>query len=166
MNTVIIGNSGSGKTWLAQRLAQKNNALLIHLDEIFWMPGGFDEKRSPEARLSLVQKSKEAKNWVVEGVFGELASHYLQEAELVVWLDTPWPICAQRIKMRSSESNIHMNREQSDKNLQALLIWAEAYYSRTGFQSRMGHEKIFNAFNGKRERLHSPEQVLMFLKAS
>ena len=44
MKVVIIGNSGSGKTWLARQLAGNASVPLIHLDEIFWEPGGFDKK--------------------------------------------------------------------------------------------------------------------------
>lgn len=44
MKVVIIGNSGSGKTWLARKLAGNASVPLIHLDEIFWEPGGFDKK--------------------------------------------------------------------------------------------------------------------------
>lgn len=47
MKIVIIGNSGSGKTWLAKKLAT-NTTEIIHLDDLFWLPGGFDRKRSKE----------------------------------------------------------------------------------------------------------------------
>jgi len=36
MKAIIIGNSGSGKTWLAAQLAVHCGAPVAHLDEIFW----------------------------------------------------------------------------------------------------------------------------------
>ena len=71
MKVVIIGTSGSGKTWLATRLAACDSATVIHLDHLFWEPGGFDKKRSSDEVTSLIEKSKNAPSWVVEGVFGE-----------------------------------------------------------------------------------------------
>jgi adenylate kinase family enzyme len=73
MKVVVIGNSGSGKTWLATRLAACDSATIIHLDGLFWEPGGFDRKRSKDEVLSLIETSKRTSAWVVEGVFGELA---------------------------------------------------------------------------------------------
>jgi ATP-dependent protease HslVU (ClpYQ) ATPase subunit len=37
---VIIGNSGSGKSYLARRLSEQLTLPLIHLDALFWEPGG------------------------------------------------------------------------------------------------------------------------------
>lgn len=48
--TVIIGNSGSGKTFLARALAAGSGIPVIHLDEIFWQPGGFNRSVWPMKR--------------------------------------------------------------------------------------------------------------------
>ena len=45
MRTVILGNSGSGKTWLARKLTGCFSIPIIHFDDIFWEPGGFDKPR-------------------------------------------------------------------------------------------------------------------------
>jgi adenylate kinase family enzyme len=45
MRIIIIGNSGSGKTWLARQLAEDAPCPVIHLDDIFWEPGGFDKPK-------------------------------------------------------------------------------------------------------------------------
>ena len=69
MRTVIVGNSGSGKSWLAKRLGERTFAQVIHLDEIFWLPGGFNEKRSSSEVQNLVDSRKVDPDWIVEGVF-------------------------------------------------------------------------------------------------
>ena len=58
MKTIIIGNSGSGKTWLAKRLSTIFTAPVVHLDDIFWEPGGFDKKRSPKEIELLILQSQ------------------------------------------------------------------------------------------------------------
>jgi hypothetical protein len=89
---------------LANRLADYYSAPVVHLDNLFWEPGGFDKKRGRDEMLSLVQKSKLNSAWIVEGVFGELAEEYLLEAEDLVWLDLDWPSCKARLERRGSGS--------------------------------------------------------------
>jgi adenylate kinase family enzyme len=79
--TIIIGNSGSGKTWLANRLAANTETPVIHLDELFWQPGGFDQKRPLSEVERLIEQSKQRPSWIVEGVFGELAERYFDGAD-------------------------------------------------------------------------------------
>ena len=50
----------------------------------------------------LVAESKTADSWFVEGVCGELAERYLDEADPLVWLDIPWDICKARLLARGS----------------------------------------------------------------
>lgn len=42
---LIIGNSGSGKSWLAARLAEQLTIREVNLDTIVWQPGCFNPKR-------------------------------------------------------------------------------------------------------------------------
>ena len=135
MKIIIIGNSGSGKTWLATRLAVAISAPVVHLDDLFWEPGGFDKKRSREEVDHLIRQSKEGTSWVVEGVFGDLAELYCDVADLLVWLDIDWLICKTRLEERGSESKMHLDREQSEEGLRKLVEWAFHYYDRQGLCS-------------------------------
>lgn len=163
MKFVIIGNSGSGKTWLANQLAPYYGATIIHLDELFWMPGGFDRVRRQEEVLSLVQQSKKGTAWIVEGVFGELAEEYLAEAEALVWLDLEWALCRSRLEQRGSESKAHMSRTQSTDGLVRLIEWASQYYSRIDSRSREGHSRLVQAFTGTRFHLQTETAILEFV---
>lgn len=40
--TIVIGNSGSGKSWLAERLANQLDAQWIDLNAIHWEPDGYN----------------------------------------------------------------------------------------------------------------------------
>src|SRR5687767_13388029 len=79
MKLIIIGNSGSGKTWRATRLAATTKTSVVHLDEMFWEPGGFNHKRSSEELDRLITGTKHGTSWIVEGVFGELTEKYLMK---------------------------------------------------------------------------------------
>lgn len=164
MRIVIVGNSGSGKTWLARRLAGSNAGCVVHLDELFWAPGGFDRKRAPAERATLIAASKAADSWIVEGVFGELAEYFMDEAELLIWLDLAWPVCHQRLLRRGSESKAQMGREQSVAGLAELIDWAANYRIRGGGCSFAAHQRLFDRFGGERFRLTTESEVDSFLQ--
>ena len=166
MRTVVVGNSGSGKTWLARRLAEKAGGLVVHLDEVFWLPGGFNEKRDPSEVSRLIDAKRAETEWIVEGVYGNLARQFLPSALTLVWLDLPWSVCRLRLELRGSESKAHMDREQSDQGLRELLHWAEAYHSRQGSSGQAAHLAMFETFSGHRFRLRSETQVREYLDAA
>jgi len=165
MKVVIIGNGGSGKTWLAKQLASRFSSRLVHLDNVFWEPGGFDKKRKADDVSFLVQQTKSADSWIVEGVFGELAERYLDEAAALIWLNLDWETCKRRLEMRGSESKAHMSRIQSEAGLVKLIEWASEYWVRGDSRSFHGHERIFENFNGFRVKLRSEEEVTRFVNS-
>lgn len=165
MRAVIVGNSGSGKTWLADRLAEKFASPVVHLDDIFWLPGGFNEKRDPEKVSNLVKAARSEPDWIVEGVYGNLAQQFLPYASTFVWLEIPWSICRRRLEIRGSESKAHMGREQSEAGLRELVQWAETYSSRQGSSGHAANLALFESFNGGRYRLSSESKVLEYLDA-
>ena len=126
MRTVIIGNSGSGKTWLSRRLGSQFGVPVVHLHEICWLSGGFDAKREPAVVTEIISRETAAVKWIAEGVYGDLASEFLPAAQTLIWLDLRWPICKLRLGARGSESKSHMNHAQTKDGLKALIEWAEA----------------------------------------
>jgi len=139
------------------------SAPVVHLDDFFWEPGGFDKKRSVEQVELLIQQSKNGASWIAEGVFGELAEHYLDDAMFLVWLDIDWPLCKKRLQERGSESKRHLGRQQSKEGLLRLLEWASNYYDRQDLRSYEGHKALFEKFSGKKAYLNSESAVNKFL---
>ncbi|KAF0125938.1 MAG: hypothetical protein FD189_2365 [Elusimicrobia bacterium] len=159
MKIVILGNSGSGKTRLAAEIAKIRDIPVVHLDELFWEPGGFDRARPRDAVLRLVEESRKKSDWIVEGVFGDLAELYMEQADLLLWLDIGWDVCKERLLARGLESRKHMSREQSEEGLAKLLDWASHYYDRTDPRSFAGHLLLFERFHGKKMRIGSEEEL-------
>jgi adenylate kinase family enzyme len=145
---VIIGNSGSGKSYLAESLSAIDSIPVIHLDRIFWMPCGFNEKRS-EAEIKIEIKGKQKENsWIVEGVFGELAEAFLPRTELLIFLDMDWTTCHIGLMMRGSESSRQLATAKAEENFSKLLLWAEQYWTRTNSCSYSAHLQLFSNFAG------------------
>ncbi len=164
MRMIIVGNSGSGKTWLAKKLAKVSECQMIHLDNIFWEPGGFNKKRSPEVMAKMIDKYRLGESWIAEGVFGELAEKFIERAQYFVWLDIDWPICRDRLLKRGSESKQHMNREQSTEGLRELIEWASRYYERKNARSYEGHKRLINSFHGEKIYLNTKTEVIKIVE--
>jgi adenylate kinase family enzyme len=78
---VIIGNSGSGKTYHWSNIEYHFHYRLIHLDALFWEPGGFNIKRPQELVYGEIDHLRQSQTSIVEGVFGELAKEYCASAD-------------------------------------------------------------------------------------
>ncbi len=163
MRIIIVGNSGSGKTWLANNLARVYGCQVIHLDHVFWESGGFDKKRSPEVVTEMINESKKGESWIAEGVFGDLAGKFSERGQCFIWLDIDWPICRDRLLMRGSESKTHMGRKESEEGFRELLEWASLYYQRKNARSYEGHMKLINDFHGEKVILASEFDVISFV---
>ena len=164
MRMIIVGNSGSGKTWLANNLTRIIRYQVIHLDDIFWEPGGFDKKRSPEVVAKIIDEAKKGASWIAEGVFGELAEKFIDRAQYLVWLDIGWPTCRDRLLKRGSESKRHMGREESAEGLRQLIEWASQYYERKNARSYEGHKKLMNNFHGNKIYLYSEADAVKMIE--
>ncbi len=165
MRISIIGNCGSGKTWLANKLSKSLSAPVIFLDDIFWEPGGFNKKRADSEVNQLIESGKSSDSWIVEGVFGDLIERFLDDADLLVWLDIDWVTCKRRLHNRGSESAKFLGRTQSDQQFNDLIDWGREYYERDDLRSYTGHQAIFNQFNGGSKLLQSEQDVDLFLES-
>jgi len=83
MKILIFGNSGSGKSTYARRLAEQHALAYLDLDTIVWEPGKVAVQRAATAvNASLEAFMDEYANWIIEGCYGELvavASTYCDE---------------------------------------------------------------------------------------
>jgi adenylate kinase family enzyme len=96
---LLIGNPGSGKSVVARRLSSSLRMPLVELDEMYWRPGW---TRLPDDQFRLVVKrATEGRCWVVDGVYPLAVDAVLADADLLVWLDLPFPTLLSRVFRRS-----------------------------------------------------------------
>src|SRR5689334_7102723 len=83
MRILVFGNSGSGKSTYARRLASEQGVPHLDLDTIVWEPGKIAVQRQAAAiHQSLNDFVTKNTAWVIEGCYGELveaASPYCTE---------------------------------------------------------------------------------------
>lgn len=97
----VVGNSGSGKTRLARRLAAQLGVPHVELDAIHHRPGW--EPIDPAAFLSEVEAIAETDGWVVDGNYGPVVVNgpVWQRADTVVWLDLPRATVMRQVTART-----------------------------------------------------------------
>jgi hypothetical protein len=88
---LIVGNSGSGKSALADHLAARMGLPAVDLDLLHWENDGYGAKRDEEVAKRLTADAAAAARWIIEGVFGWMARVALPRATALLWLDLPWP---------------------------------------------------------------------------
>jgi adenylate kinase family enzyme len=129
----VVGNSGSGKTTIAARLAAALAVPHLELDSVFHQPGWQPLPR-PEFRAR-VSEFTSADGWVVDGNYSSVSDIVWDRADTVVWLDPPrWRVMRQLVwrTLRRATLSAELwngNREQWRNMLSAdpeksIIRWA------------------------------------------
>ena len=82
---LVVGISGSGKSWLATRLGEVLGLPTVHLDSIFWNDN-WTEAPSDVVETE-IQAALDKDRWVMEGYIEPLGSDRVRRAEQVVYID-------------------------------------------------------------------------------
>lgn len=157
--TLIVGNAGSGKSWLAGRLSARLDIRATSLDRIHWRDGGYDAPRLQRDAIALTREAASVERWLIEGVYGWLLSEAVPRATALIWLDLSCSECV---------ANLHSRGPGADsdaKRFAELLTWAAAYDARTSSTSRAGHDALFREFGGTSLRLRSRVEIGAFLSS-
>jgi adenylate kinase family enzyme len=98
----VVGTSGSGKTTMGRRLADRFGLPHIELDAINWQPGwrGLNEHDPDELRRQVAQAAAGAA-WVIEGGYSGVRDLIWDRATHLVWLDYERGVIMRRVIWRS-----------------------------------------------------------------
>jgi adenylate kinase family enzyme len=147
----ITGNSGSGNSYLGERIAKSLEVTSLDLDTIFWQKGAYTEKRDKTELNNLLLESCCQTKWVVEGIYGELISSALKFADVFIWVNPDWKTC---------KSNLISRKRDTPPS---LYEYSETYWSRKCKRSHEFHELIYSQFEGEKYCFTSNEQVNEFI---
>lgn len=106
---VIIGSSGAGKTTLARRLGNLLKIKTYHLDRLFWERGW--QSKSHDARIDILQKIVQNKQWVIEGTYLASSEPRLDDADTIIFLDIFPLICLWRVFSRHHKTRNYPRRD-------------------------------------------------------
>lgn len=118
---LIIGNTGSGKTTLAQRLMAQLNIPHVELDALNWEADW--QAVSSEEFLERVSTATQDGAWIVDGNYtSKLGDTLFLKADTIVWLDYPLRVNFWRLLKRSS-SRVFLRTRIFNGNREHLLHW-------------------------------------------
>ena len=131
MKIHIIGGSGTGKTYLANRLSTKYSISHYDLDDLFWdnSANKYGVKMPIDKRNAILNDILEKDNWIVEGVYFSWLNESFQKAGTIIILDLPKRIYKLRIVFRfiKRKIKIEQGKKESIKSLINLLKWTDRF---------------------------------------
>ncbi len=151
MRILIFGNSGSGKSSLAQVLAQKHDLVHLDLDTIVWEPEKVAVQRADGAIAASLNAFWDGHDrWVIEGCYGELIEAAAAHCGQLIFLNPGLDACLTHNARRPWEPHKYASREAQDAMLENLQTWVAGYYTRDDAWSYRCHRRIFDAHNGRK----------------
>jgi adenylate kinase family enzyme len=153
MRILVFGNSGSGKSTFARRLATRHGCKALDLDDIVWSRTEFAKFRPDEEIMRELEAFVAThSSWVIEGCYGRWMERLQPDCTEMVFLNPSEETCLAHCRARSWEPEKYPTEEEQDARLPLLLDWVHGYYSRTDDMSLATHRRIFDTFSGaKRE---------------
>jgi adenylate kinase family enzyme len=153
----IMGNGGSGKTWLAQQLARRLQHPAFHLDDFHWMPN-FAGERPRDERDRLVTQAADGSSWVMEGIYGSIIRQVLPRVTTLIWLDISDEECISNLLQRGQTGG------GTEEQFEELLEYTRGYRLRKShLNSFDAHERFFEEHPLQKLKLCSRSEVGAFL---
>ncbi len=152
---VIFGNSASGKSSLAKKLAVQYQLAHLDLDTLAWLPA-VSSTSTPQRQdidVSVAEMStfmSQHNRWVIEGCYSDLLTHTIDKCSEVVFMNLPVALCIENAKNRPWESHKYQSKAAQDANLTMLIDWIAQYEQRSDTFSKPAHQKLFDGFTGKK----------------
>ena len=83
----IIGNAGSGKSTLSQKLHTITNLPVYYLDQYYWKPGWV--RTDPDEYKKMHDAICDKEEWIIDGINLRVMEYRIQRADVVIFLDIP-----------------------------------------------------------------------------
>lgn len=148
---VIYGNSGSGKSTMAQGIARELGVPHLDLDTVAWAETAV-RRPVAESVAALRAFIETHPNWVMEGCYGDLIEAALPNCTELRFLNPGVEACQRNCRSRPWEPHKYASMEEQNKFLEFLLTWVRDYETRDDEFSLARHRAIFERFGGtKRE---------------
>lgn len=133
MKIHIFGCSGSGKTWLANKLSEEYGLLHYDLDNIFWdnTKGSYGIRMPVEKRSELLRDMLKQDSWIIEGVYYAWLCESFEQADKIIVLDIRPRVYKYRIIRRflRRKLGIEGGKKETLKSLSELLKWTDHFRS-------------------------------------
>ncbi len=155
----IVGNGGSGKSWLAKRLATKLRLPVTHLDDFHWLPS-FAGERPRHERDALVAEVATSASWIMEGIYGSILQLVFPRVTTLIWLDVADDECIANLENRGQTNG------GTQEQFEELLKYTRGYRLRKKhLNSFEAHLWFYEQHPEQKHRLSSRSEVSSFLSS-
>jgi adenylate kinase family enzyme len=132
----VTGGAGSGKTWLAARIAKALGVDVIDLDGRGLQLMGRTPPATQEEHDELIARREAdldqataVEAWVCDGSFVGYSAPHFERAELIVWMDAPWRVASYRIVTRHAKAELRRNnRFPGWRRMVTFWRWSRRFY--------------------------------------
>lgn len=141
---MIVGNNGSGKSFLSKELSAITGLPLVHLDVEFWRPNwGTPTEEEWEKRIEELTSEE---RWILDGNVnhGGTMDLRFEAADLVIFLDINRFVCLLSIIRRNGKRRSDTTQYQDEKFDQNFLRFCKGIwnYPKTRRRALLGlHDK-------------------------
>lgn len=162
---MIVGQPGSGKSWLALQIGRRLGLPVYHMDHIHWQAGWVE--RDGAEKLRLCAQVEALDHWVFEGNFTATAPNRTARADLVIWLDLPVGLRLWRVTWRLITGFGRRRPDMAQGCPERLGRETVSFYRYICATRTTGRARIAGVLAGVPQvaRLRNPAQVTRFLAA-
>ena len=82
---IVVGNSGSGKSFLSKKISAITSLPLVHLDVEYWKPNW--EKTPKDEWIKIQNNLVEKEKWIIDGNYNGTMELRFTAADIVIFLD-------------------------------------------------------------------------------
>ncbi len=151
---LVFGNSASGKSTLAKRLAASQQLAHLDLDLLAW------QATNPPTRAPLVESAKaiesfmrQHKYWVVEGCYSDLLKVAEHKSTEIIYMNLSVEDCIINANNRPWEPHKYASKAEQDTNLTMLIQWISQYEIRDDNFSKAAHLEFYQNYTGVKKML-------------
>ena len=123
---LVIGCSGSGKSYFSTRLSKLINIPYYHLDNFFWNPD-----KTHVTRDELKQRIKEEvfsqDSYILDGLYTATLEFRIDYADTIFFLDMDLDLCRRSVIGRTGTKRGDLPWIETEEDTKELLEWMEKY---------------------------------------
>lgn len=110
---IIVGNNGSGKSFLSKELSVITGLPPVHLDVEFWRPNW--EKPPKEEWIKIQRELISKEKWIIEGNHTDTMELRFKAADIVIFLDINRFVCLASVFKRYGKKRSDMPQYLEEK---------------------------------------------------